>query len=273
MPTPPMVPSYSQATYLGRMHERHGGTYMGMQQYAIQLPFIDGRRSHVGNWWYHVQANVSATVMDVGGGLDLRRNELLDISLPVTVVRPLRRGRDLLMFTIMPRYSGDTVSAAHAWDVGAVAAFRSKVSDSFTFSLGMATMPRFMERPVMPYIAFSWQPTPDWLVRMRGFQLATLYQVAPHLNVGPMLSGTGGTWMVSTPKGQNILRVRSLVAGLLAEYDFAPPGSTPRVLALSVGSTLATATQFCNRTAHIDAYRSHHYKPGLAMSLELDFRF
>lgn len=273
LPETALVPSYSKATFLSRMHERHGGSHLGMQDYTINLPFVDARRSHIGPWWYNVQANVTATVMDVGGGLDLRRDALFEFGLPITAVRPLHDGRDKFMLTLMPRYAGDDVSSAHAWDVAVVADYFTKHSETFNYSIGLAASPRFAEYGVVPYIAFSWQATPDWLVRLRGYQLSALYRVTDRLSIGPALSNQGGNWMVSTPAGQRILRVRSLMAAVMAEYDFSPAGKPKRVFTAALGSTLATSAEFCERSAHKSTIEARHYKPGVAVSLEVDFRF
>lgn len=273
LPETALVPSYAKATFLSRMHERHGGSHLGMQDYTVNLPFVDARHSHIGPWWYNVQANVTATIMDVGGTLDLRRDSLFEFGMPITAVRPLNGGRDKLMLTLMPRYAGDDVSSAHAWDLAFVADYFIKHSETFSYSVGLAASPRFAQYGVVPYFSFNWQATPDWLVRLRGYQLSALYRVTDRLSIGPALSNQGGTWMVSTPEGQRILRVRSLMAAVMAEYDFAPVGKPKRVITAALGSTLATSAQFCDRTARKHAISNYHYKPGIAASLEVDFRF
>ena len=272
MPETSILPSYAKASYIGRMSERHGGSHLGLQDYTVNVPFADGRRSHVGKWFYNVQANISATIMDVGGELDLRRDELLSVALPISVIRPLENGKRL-MFTAMPRYVGDTVSSAHAWDMVLVAEYSVKASETLSYSVGLAASPRFADYVVVPYIAFRWQPVPDWMVRMRGYQLAALYKVNERLRVGPAISNEGGAWMVSTPRGQRIFRVRSLALAGLAEYDFSVPGKSKRMLNLAVGATVATTAEFCRRSLGRDVEEPRHYHPGFYLAGEVDFRF
>ena len=272
MPQTGLLPSYAKATYLTRMHERHGGSHMGMQDYTLNIPFVDGRRSHVGSWWYNVQGNATATLMDVGGSLDLRRDALFDFAIPVTLIHPLPKNRRL-MLTAMPHYAGDGVHSAHAWDLSAVVDYAVKYSDTFAYSVGVAASPRFAQYAAVPYFFFSWNATQDWTVRLQGYQLTALYAVTERLRVGPSLSGEGGSWMVARPEGQRILRVRSLMAAMVAEYNFAAPGQSKRLFTASLGSTLATTAEICNRTARKESIETHHYKPGLAFSLEVDFRF
>lgn len=272
MPETAILPSYAKISYISRMGERHGGSHLGMQDYTVNVPFADGRRSHVGKWYYNVQANISATIMNVGGELDLRRDELMVFSLPISLIRPLENG-NRLMVTAMPRYAGDVVSSAHAWDLALAAEYSVKKNEKLSYSVGLAASPRFADYVVVPYIAFRWQPTPDWMVRMRGYQLATLYKVNDRLQVGPAISNEGGAWMVSSSRGQRIFRVRSLALAGLAEYDFSAPGKSKRMLNLAIGATLATTAEYCRRSLGRDAIETRHYHPGFYVAGEVDFRF
>ncbi len=267
-----MLPSYARVVYVSRMGERHGGSHLGMQEYSANIPLADGRKSHIGKWYYNVQANVGVSVMDVGGRLDLRRDELYDFSVPVSIVRPLEEGKRA-MLTLMPRYAGDNVSSARAWDLGVSAEYDSKVSDTFAYGLGLAASPRFSEQVVIPYFLFRWMPSPEWLIRMRGGQLAALYKVRDNLHVGPALCYESGTWMVASPRGQRVFRVRTLAFAGVMEYNFSRPNSPKKMLNLAAGMSLATTAAFCQRSIGRDTIKMYHYKPGAFLSAELDFRF
>lgn len=273
LPEPALLPSYAKATYLSRMHERHGGSHLGMQEYTVNLPFADPRRSHMGHWYYSVQGSATVSLMDVGGNtLDLKKDELMMFSVPLTLIRPID-SRQRFMLSVVPRFAGDAQSAAYAWDLPVVVDYSVTHSPEFSYSLGVAVSPRFSPYGVMPYLSATWKMSPDWQLRLKDTELALLYSATDKLLVGPYMGMEGGTWMVNTPIGQRIFRVRSLVAGLHAEYDFAPPGGSKRVIVANVGATLATSAQFLQRTANKDAIESHHYKPGVVVSLGVDFRF
>ncbi len=267
-----MLPSYARVVYLSRMGERHGGSHLGMQEYSVNIPFVDGRKSYIGKWYYNVQANVGVSIMDVGGQLNLRRDELYDFSVPISIVHPLGENRRA-MLTLMPRYAGDTVSSAHAWDLGVAAEYDSKASDTFAYGLGLAASPRFSEHVFVPYFSFRWMPSPEWLIRLRGGQLAALYQVRDNLHIGPALCYEGGTWMVSSPHGQRIFRVRSLAFAGVVEYNFSRPGTPKKMLNFAAGMSLASTAEFCQRKIDRDTIKMYHYKPGAFVSAELDFRF
>lgn len=272
MPQTYILPSYAHATYISRMGERHGGSHLGMQEYSLNIPIVDGRRSRLNNWRLNVQGNANITLMDVGGRLDLRKDELFDFALPVTLIRPIRR-TERVMFTLMPRIASDGVHPGHAWDLAAVASYEVQVSETFTYAVGLAASPRFADYGVLPYVSFTWQATPEWMLRLNGYRLAALYKASERLHLGPTLGGEGGTWMVDTPEGSRLLRVRSLAATLLVEYDFSRPGQTKRVLSAAVGTTLATSADICRRNAGHDRQAGFHYKPGVVVKAAVDFRF
>lgn len=273
MPGTYLLPSYAKAMYVSRMHERHGGSHLGWQEYTLNLPFTDPRLSRIGDWWLSIQGNACVTLMDVGGNLDLRKNELLDFSVPVTFIHPLARQGQRFSFTAMPRYAGDAAHSARSWDLALVADYTERYSDTFTYSIGLASSPRFADYAVVPYIAFNWQVSPEWQVNLRGFKLTALYKVSERFQIGPALSNEGGTWMVDTPAGERVFRVRSLTAALHAEYDFSSAGQTKRIITAAIGTTLATSAEICRRNAGHDSVEGFHYKPGLVISAGVDFRF
>ena len=70
-----------------------------------------------------------------------------------------------------------------------------------------------------------------------------------------------------------MLRVRSLVVGVTAEYDFSEPAQTKRIVTCSIGSIVSTAVDVCRYNDDRDRDASHHYHPGLYVSAGVDSRF
>lgn len=273
MPETYILPSYAKATYISRMGERHGnGSHLSMQEYSLNVPIVDGRKSHVGLLHLNLQGNATVTVMDVGGGLDLHKDELFLFSLPATAILPLSED-DRIMFTAMPYIASDGMHPSRGWDLALVADYYSHHSDTLSYNLGIASAMRLGQYVVMPHISFSWQMTPEWMLRLHNSQIAALYTASTHFKIGPALSNEGGCWMVDTPIGQRVFRVRSLATCLLAEYDFTQPGKNKRAITAAVGMTLATTAEFCQRTLDKDRIEAFHYKPGVVVSMGMDFRF
>ena len=272
MPATGLLPSYTHVNYISRMGERHGGSHLGLQEYTLNIPLADPYRSRVGRWSLNMQANASLTLMDVGGHLNLRQDELFDFSLPISIISAIG-SKDGFVFTVAPHMAGDLIHTGRSWEIAAIAEYSERLSETFSYSIGIAFSPRFADYTVVPFVSFTWQATPLWQVRMKGYKLAALYKVTDKLQIGPCVSAEGGSWIIDTPEGQRQLRVRSLAAAVLMEYDFSKAGERKRIVSASLGSTLATSAEICRRTADHDSVAIYHYKPGLVFSAGLDFRF
>lgn len=273
MPETYILPSYAKATYISRMNERHGNaSHLGWQEYSLNVPIVDGQRSHVGGWSLNMQGNATVTLMDVGGALDLHKDELFLFSVPVTLIHSLSQNEKLL-FTAMPCIASDGMHPSRAWDLALVADYNKRISDSFSYTLGLASSMRFGQYAIMPHISFLWQMSPSWQLRFRSLSLSALYSVSDKLKLGPALSNESGSWMVDTPIGQRIFRTRALTACLLGEYDISSNNTGKRLITAAVGMTLATTAEFCQRTMDKDRIEAFHYKPGAVVSMSLDFRF
>lgn len=273
LPDTGIIPNYAHASYASRMRERHGGrSHLGMQRYALTLPLSDPRRSGGAGWRFNAQFDAKATLLDVGGSLDLHRDELFSFSLPLSVMKPLPGGRRLSV-ALAPGMASDMSGSARGYDLAAFVDYRVKAGETLSYGAGLGMSPRFAQYWVVPFFSLAWQPAPDWEVRLRGYRLTALYALSPQLAVGPFMEGIGGAWMVKTDRGDRIFRVRSLVAGVTGEYGFSRAGQRKRVVTASLGTTLASSAQFCERGGSKDAYETHHYRPGLYAAIGLDFRF
>lgn len=272
LPETGFMPSYARASFVSRMHERHGGSHMGVQEYTLHVPFNDPRQSRAGSWLFYMQGTATITLMDVGGNLDLQKDELMLFALPVTLIRPINEN-ERFMISVIPCYAGDGLDSARAWDMAMMLDYHVKQSETFSYSLGLAASPRFASYVVAPYISFAWQATPDWLVRMKGFQLTGLYSVTNHLRVGSSFSIEGGTWMVQTQDKQMVFRTRMFAASLVAEYDLPQIAGSKGLLVASVGTTVASTAEFCKRGLRKKHEVTYHYQPGVVVSLGADYRF
>lgn len=272
MPDTGMMPSYFSVEITSNMGERHGGSTFQWQQYSLSVPLADPRRSGGENWMFNASFNADVTLVNTSGSLDIRENDLYHFSLPVSLIVPRDNG-DAVIAAVSPSLSSDFAKSAHSFHISMMATYRVKHSDELTYSVGLAYSPYAAAWNLMPVVAFDWKITPDWTFSMSGYRLSLMRQVQERVRVGSFLQGEGGSWAVSTPIGTRMLRVRSLVVGVTAEYDFSRGEQAKRIITMSVGSTLTTAVDFCRYNSDRDREASHHYHPGLYFSAGVDFRF
>ena len=273
LPDTGILPSYGKFEWFTRMGERHGrGSELSLESYALTLPFSDPRRTGWGNTMVNVQFDSKITVANTGGSLDLAHSTLYNFALPVIFITTEPNG-NYWTYGVAPELASDCDAVRTGMDLTGFVMYTIKYSESFTYSVGLATSPRFAEYFAVPVVNFTWKPSQDWTVRLKGYQLEAMYQATDRLAIGPFVASRGGIWAVNTERGDRIFRVRSLVVGAGMEYDFSEPGQTKRIITAAVGSTLTTNAQFLERNAGKDAWESHHYRPALYVSFGVDFRF
>ena len=272
LPESGFMPSFASFEMTSTMGERHGGSTLSWQKYGLCIPLADPRQSGGSDWKFNASVNADVTFMDANGAFDLRRNELYNITLPVAAIVPRQNG-DTVVFVAAPSLASDFVHSAHSFHVNFLLSYSVKHSETFSYSVGIGHSPDATIYGLMPVLSFNWEVTPDWSVQMSGFRLAVMRKWDEQLSLGLFVNGAGGSWAVNTENGTRMLRVRSLVLGTTAEYDFSKSGETKRIISLSVGSTLATSAQLCRYNSDRDCEEGHHFHPGLFVSGAVDFRF
>lgn len=272
MPESGLMPSFASAEYVSDMGERHGGSTLGWQEYGLCVPLADPRQSGGSDWHFNASLNAEITFMDADGVFDLRRNELYNFTLPMAVIVPRANG-DTVVAVVAPALASDFVHRAHSFHLNFLLSYSVKLSESFSYSVGIGHSPDATVYGLMPVFSFDWQMTPEWSMRMSGFRFSLMRDMGDGLSLGLFTDGAGGAWAVHTEQGTRMLRVRSLVVGVTAEYDFSRPGQTKRLATLSLGSTVATAADLCYYDSELTRVEGHHYHPGVFVSGAVDFRF
>ena len=273
LPESGLLPSAASLTIWSDVSERHGkASSLGLQEYNLVIPFSDPRRTHFGKWAFNAELDMSLTTIHTSGSLEMHHDELYSASLPLTVLRSLPEGRRVSM-TLIANYATDLSAQWDGLDVGGAAMYRMKYTDTFSFSAGLLVMPQRLEYGLAPYFKAEWKPTQDWNITLKGYNLEALYSITPRLAAGPFIMGEGNTWAVRTRRGTELFSVRSLVAGVTAEYDFSEAGQTNRIVKAQLGSTLATTARFQRLDSGKHTNELHHYHPGFYASVAVDFRF
>ncbi len=272
MPETGMMPSYIYAEFSSNMGERHGGSRFGWRQVGLNVPFADPRRSGGEEWMFNASLNAEMTVMSTRGALDFRKDEFYHISLPVSAIIPEQNGNTYI-FALAPSLASDFVRTSHSFHLNLLASYNIKHSDIFSYSVGLAYAPVAGVWSLLPVVSCTWQMSDDWTFELKGYKISFMADMGQGWRTGVFAQACGGSWAVDTPQGTRLLRVRSLVAGVTAEYDFSKPGQTKRIATLSLGSTLATTVDISRFNSDRDREQGHHYHPGLYVSGAVDFRF
>lgn len=273
LPETGLLPSAASIKLWSDMSERHGkASSLGMQQYNLSIPLSDPRRTNFGKWAFNGALDMEVTAVHASGTLQLENDELYNLNVPLTLLRDMGNGKRLDI-TLMPGFSSDLSSGWESFVLGGAVNYRLYHTDTLSYSIGVVSMPQRLYYGVAPFFTAEWKPTHAWTVKLRGYRLEALYSVSPRLSVGPVLQGAGNAWAVQSSRGTELFTVRSLVAGVTAEYDFAAEGQSKRIIKATVGTTLTTTAEFSRFDSGKHDTESHHYHPGLYISAGVDFRF
>ncbi len=272
LPDSGLAPSFGEFTYISRMRQRHGGSNLSMQSYALTIPLSDPRKTHWNGISINAQLDTKISVFQTGGSLDLKNDVMYNVALPISFIKPMSNGNKLIV-GLAPEVATDGDATNHGIDLAAYGMYTIQKSATFNYTIGVGISPRFAEHVAVPFFGFEWKPNQDWTLTMSGYKLTALYRVNDRLHVGPFAMSTGGIWAVETPRGDEHFRMRALVLGLTGEYNFAAPGQTKRIITFSLGSNVATRADFLKRNADKDSVQTHHYKPAVYAAVGVDFRF
>ncbi len=272
LPESGLMPSAFSTEIVSQMSERHGNSELGMQRASLTIPLADPRRSSVCGWAFNAALEAEVTFINASGDFALQEDTLYEFTLPLSFIRSEENGNRLVL-ALTPMLATDFNELARGLDLGAVASYTVKRSDTFSYSFGLGVAPRMARFGIVPFVGFEWKLPQDWTLTLKGYRLSAMHAFSERFSAGPYIAGTGGTWAVDTAEGSRILRVQSLVLGVAGRYDFSTEGENQRVITAAIGSTLATSARFYRRGSSDRAEESHHYHPGITLSLGLDFKF
>ena len=171
LPDSGLAPSFAEATFLTHMHERHGGSGLSMQSYALTIPLSDPRKTHWNNISINAQLDTKITVFNADGNLTLNNEVMYNVALPISFIQTMPNGNRLIV-GIAPELATDGEAISHGADLAAYAMYTVRKNEVFSYTFGIGISPRFAECFAVPFFGFEWQPTQDWTVSLQGYKLS-----------------------------------------------------------------------------------------------------
>ena len=272
LPATGVMPSSASFEMFSYLHERHGSGSLAMQKYELTLPLSDPRRSGYNEWMFN--ASFDAEVAPAHApGFGLRKRELYDFALPLSLIR-VYPSTNRLIVAAAPTLASDFVKWERALSMNALVEYRIKASDRFTYAFGAACTPRMLSWGLLPVFSFEWKPSDDWNVKLGDARLTVMRELPRGWSAGFFACGAGGSWAVTTAEGHSrLFRMRTLVMGGMAEWDFSRPGQRKRIVNVAVGMPVLTTAEYCRFNAAKKSLGKRHYGTGVYASAALDFRF
>lgn len=263
------LPSQTIFEYLGPMSSRNGAGHATLTNWHTRLPLADAKS---GSWRFNVDSTFRLTWFDGDKDAAMDVDRLYTIWMNLSASYNLR-GSTYLTFGVNPEFSSDFDSwVARNFNMGGHLLISSKLNERFKYSLGVAIAPQLGDTPVFPFVGFSWQASPTWLIEMQGIRLSAMNKVTDYFSWGPFVSVVSGSWVVKHNHAHSRYEWRSGVAGLATELGLGTWGSVKPKLLLDAGFSFANSARF-KTTNGKHEMETRHFDPGFYMRAGLRFSF
>ncbi len=263
------LPEQSFFEYLGPMKKKNGSGHATMKNWMTKLTLVSAT---TGSWRFDVDTAFRMSWFDGDKEADMDVSELYTIWLHMGATYRMW-GSTYLTFGVNPEFSSDFDSwVARNFEMGAHLLLSSKLSDKFKYSIGLAYAPQLGDSPVLPFIGFSWQASPNWVVEMKGIRLSAMNKVTDYFSWGPFVSVVSGSWVVKHDRSHSRFEWRSGVAGLATETGLGQWGKVRPKLLVDAGFSFANTARFKTTNGRHELEKKS-YDPGFYVRAGLNFSF
>lgn len=269
---PYILPNEFSYEHLGSMKADRGGSHLSLTNVKLSIPLADPHRSGWSTWHLDAKISLKMTWVNSSGKDLIDLNRLYTVAPLVGLSRKIG-SYGMLSVALTPQFSSDfDTSSSHNFYFGGFAAYSGALSESFTFSAGVACLPDYSNTWFVPLVQFKWKVLPVWQLKLENTRLSFDNVASSRFEWGPFIGISSGTWTVNRHKRTEQFRWSSGVAGLGAAFNLTPAKQTKFLLRTDVGFSFANKAKFRTKNGKhtIDSY---DYDPGFYLKAGLDVRF
>lgn len=254
------VPNEAYFEHLGSMRVKGGYGHVRVSNYFLSLPLNDPARTSWMGWSLDTKLSLRETRMAGGAVRALDEHRLTTLGLHASVSHKLgQQSQVQLGFT--PNFSTDFDNlSSRDFYVGGYAAFASRFSPNFSYSVGVALMPSYYEHYVLPLVNFRYRLPSQWELGLEASRLSFTYARWEQFRFGPFFQWNNGIWTVHRHRRTEQLRMNNIILGVGAEGKGHIGSVTLRGLC-DVGATVHNSFRFKDKTGS-RTYEKFHAKPG-----------
>lgn len=269
---PYLIPNKFYFEYLGSMNLKDGNGHLSVTNAVITLPFVDPTKTGFGSWRFDAKAAVRLTWLNSKGDQVLDESELYTILANFSAARQIG-GSGQLIIGVAPEISTDfDVWTFRDVYISGYAAYATRVNDSFSFAAGLAYIPQYVDRFVVPFFRFNWQATPAWEVSLSDARFSVTNTASSRFHWGPFLQWGGKTWTVNRHRSTQRLRWTSYSLGMGSSIDLTPNHETKVLLTTDLGFTFGNEARFKTKD-NKHTLEKYKYGEGLYLRVGIDVQF
>lgn len=253
------VPSNMYVEYFGNMDVRSQAAHLRMFNMYMAVPLTSTERTTWRGWHFDMSASARATWLQHSGVNVLDENRLYTLGLQASVGRKIA-SRSYLQVGFVPQFSSDFNVLSHEdfyW--GCYAAFSSKPSENFRYTLGLALMPDYYDHYVFPMMNLVWRYNPSWELRVQASRFSLANVSHENFHWGPFFQWNAARWTVHREGVTQKLCMTNCILGMGVSYNIKTSSGTNVMLlgdlGCSVYNTFRVRDKEGDRT--LEKYRAH----------------
>lgn len=265
------VPNEAYFERLGKMRVKGGHGHLRVTNLFVALPLNDPSKATWMGWSFDAKLSLRQTWLDGPAANALDEKRLTTLGLHASVAHAIGQASQV-QAGVMPNISTDFDQlSSHDFFLGGYAAFASRFSPNFSYSVGVALMPSCYEHYVLPLVNFRYRTPAQWELALEATRLSFTYARWEQFHVGPFLQWNNGVWTLRRDHRTEQLRMNNIILGVGAD-GFVRIGQAKISGLLDAGASVHNSFRFKDKTGD-HKLESFHAKPGWYLRAGLGLQF
>lgn len=254
------VPSEFYIERFGDMRLRGGHGHLRVVNAFLSLPLNDPAKGTWMGWSFDAKLSLRQTWLDGSAVKRLDEKRVSMLGAHASVAHAIGSHSQVQVgFTPHVATDFDQLSS-HDFYVGGYAAFASRFSPRFSYSVGVALMPSYYEHYVLPLVNFRYRTPRQWELALEATRLSLTYARWEQLRFGPFLQWNNGVWTIRRDHRTEQLRLNGLLVGV-GVNGTVPVGRARLTALCDLGASVQHSFRFRDKTGS-HTLEKYHAKPG-----------
>lgn len=265
------VPNEVYFERLGNMRVKGGNGHLSVTNLFVAMPLNDPSKATWMGWSFDAKLSLRQTWLEGSAAKALDEKRLTTLGMHASVAHAIGQASQVQV-GVMPNISTDVDQlSSHDFFIGGYAAFASRFSPNFSYSVGVALMPSYYEHYVLPLVNFRYRTPQQWELALEATRLSFTYARWEQFHVGPFLQWNNGVWTLRRDHRTEQLRMNNIILGAGAD-GFVRLGQAKLSGLLDVGASVHNSFRFKDKTGD-HTLESFHAKPGWYLRAGLGLQF
>lgn len=265
------IPHEAYFERFGDMRVRGGHGHLRVTNAFVSLPLIDPSAVTWMGWSFDAKLSLRETWLDGSAEKTMDEKRISMLGLHASAAHAIGQQSQVQAgFTPNIATDFDQISS-HDFYLGGYAAFASRFSPNFSYSVGVALMPSYYEHYVLPLVNFRYRTPQQWELALEATRLSFHYARWEQFRFGPFLQWNNSVWTLRRDHRTEQLRLSNILVGVGAN-GFVRLGQAKLSALCDVGASVHNSIRFKDKTGS-HTLEKYHAKPGWYIRAGLGLQF